>query len=103
MCDQKINPPKLSFKIMRARVILLGLFISVTAAFSHARNQQVLADTIINNQPYVLLNNGLEMPRFGIGTFNVPGDSVMADAISFALKNGYRHIDTAHAYRIERE
>lgn len=42
------------------------------------------------------------MPRFGIGTFNVPGDSVAADAVQFALKNGYRHIDTAHAYRVER-
>lgn len=42
------------------------------------------------------------MPRFGIGTFNVPGDTVAADAVTFALKNGYRHIDTAHAYRVER-
>lgn len=52
--------------------------------------------------PYAELNNGLRMPRLGIGTFNVPGDSIMADAITFALKSGYRHIDTAHAYRIER-
>lgn len=42
------------------------------------------------------------MPRFGIGTYNVPGDSIAADAVAFALKNGYRHIDTAHAYRVER-
>lgn len=67
-----------------------------------SQSHEILTDTIINNQPYVYLNNGLVMPRFGIGTFNVPGDSIMADAISFALKNGYRHIDTAHAYRIER-
>lgn len=52
--------------------------------------------------PAVRMNNGLTMPRFGIGTFNSPGDSVTADAVCFALKNGYRHIDTAHAYRIER-
>ncbi len=38
--------------------------------------------------PYVTLNNGQSMPRFGIGTFNVPGDSVADDAVSFALKNG---------------
>lgn len=42
------------------------------------------------------------MPRFGIGTFNVPGDSVAEDAVAYALKCGYRHIDTAHAYRVER-
>ncbi len=59
-------------------------------------------DTYINGMPYVTLNNGHQMPRFGIGTFNVPGDSVAADAVLFALKNGYRHIDTAHAYRVER-
>ena len=52
--------------------------------------------------PYVKLNNGLLMPRFGIGTFNVPGDSVACDAVLYALKQGYRHIDTAHAYRVER-
>ena len=59
-------------------------------------------DTYKNGIPYVTLNNGQQMPRFGIGTFNVPGDSVAADAVTFALKNGYRHIDTAHAYRVER-
>lgn len=59
-------------------------------------------DVYKNDIPYVILNNGQQMPRFGIGTFNVAGDSLAADAISFALKNGYRHIDTAHAYRVER-
>lgn len=59
-------------------------------------------DTYKNGIPYVSLNNGLQMPRFGIGTFNVPGDTVATDAVSYALKNGYRHIDTAHAYRVER-
>lgn len=59
-------------------------------------------DTYKNGIPYVTLNNGQQMPRFGIGTFNVPGDTVAADAVTFALKNGYRHIDTAHAYRVER-
>lgn len=59
-------------------------------------------DVYKNDIPYVILNNGQQMPRFGIGTFNVAGDSLAADAVSFALKNGYRHIDTAHAYRVER-
>lgn len=64
--------------------------------------QMKAEDKIINGIPYVTLNNGKQMPRFGIGTFNVPGDSVAAEAVTFALKNGYRHIDTAHAYRVER-
>lgn len=56
----------------------------------------------VNGQPYVQLNNGTWMPRFGIGTYNVPGDSTAEDAVTYALKCGYRHIDTAHAYRVER-
>lgn len=51
--------------------------------------------------PYVKLNNGIEMPRFGLGTFNVS----VADckqACLVALKDGYRHFDTAHAYNNER-
>lgn len=59
-------------------------------------------EKLIDGIPYIKLNNGRLMPRFGIGTFNDPGDSVAADAVLFALKNGYRHIDTAHAYRVER-
>lgn len=59
-------------------------------------------EKLIDGVPYIKLNNGRLMPRFGIGTFNDPGDSVAADAVLFALKNGYRHIDTAHAYRVER-
>lgn len=59
-------------------------------------------EKVIDGTPYVTLNNGQQMPCFGIGTYNIPGDSIAADAVSFALKNGYRHIDTAHAYRVER-
>ena len=69
----------------------------VAAGFNEMKAQEKLADGV----PYVALNNGCSMPRFGIGTFNVPGDSVAADAVLFALKKGYRHIDTAHAYRVE--
>ena len=76
---------------------VLSLFIAVgISANLHAE------DKIINGIPYVTLNNGHLMPRFGIGTFNDPGDSIACDAVAFALKNGYRHIDTAHAYRVER-
>lgn len=87
---------------MKYRAFLSAVFGCLMSVCAFSQSPRFLTDTIINNQPYVHLNNGLIMPRFGIGTFNVPGDSIMADAISFALKNGYRHIDTAHAYRIER-
>ena len=50
--------------------------------------------------PYVKLNNGVEMPRFGLGTFNV-SVSDCKQACLVALKDGYRHFDTAHAYNNE--
>ena len=54
------------------------------------------------NVPNVQLNNGILRPRFGLGTFLQPNDSVCYNSVSTALKAGYRHIDTAHAYGDER-
>lgn len=50
--------------------------------------------------PYVKLNNGVEMPRFGLGTFSVSNENCK-QAVAIALKNGYRHFDTAQAYNNE--
>lgn len=52
--------------------------------------------------PFVVLSNGVEMPQFGIGTFAVPSNQVCKEAVLTALRAGYRHIDTAHAYMDER-
>ena len=41
------------------------------------------------------------MPQLGIGIFILP-DTVCEQAVLTALNNGYRHIDTAHAYYNER-
>jgi len=51
--------------------------------------------------PMVQLNNGILMPQFGLGTFLQPSDSVCEQSCLTALKAGYRHIDTAHAYNDE--
>ena len=49
----------------------------------------------------VLLNNGIEIPNVGIGTFMIePDDAEMA--VEVALKDGYRLIDTANAYMNEK-
>ena len=56
----------------------------------------------LENQTYVKLNNGIEMPQFGMGVFQVPEGPATVDAVSQALALGYRHIDTAHAYQNER-
>lgn len=53
------------------------------------------------NVPMVQLNNGILMPQFGLGTFFQPSDEVCEQSCLTALKAGYRHIDTAHAYNDE--
>ena len=56
----------------------------------------------LENQTYVKLNNGIEMPQFGMGVFQVPEGPETVNAVAEALRQGYRHIDTAHAYQNER-
>ncbi len=46
---------------------------------------------------YVTLNNGVNMPMAGIGTFLLTPDEAEASVFS-ALQDGYRLIDTANAY-----
>lgn len=46
---------------------------------------------------YTILNNGIQMPLAGIGTFLLSPDEAEA-AVLYALQGGYRLIDTANAY-----
>ena len=46
---------------------------------------------------FIKLNNGVEMPVQGIGTFLLTPDEAEASA-TYALKNGCQLIDTANAY-----
>ncbi|WP_407685671.1 aldo/keto reductase [Mycobacterium sp. HUMS_1102779] len=50
----------------------------------------------------VTLNDGNAIPVVGLGVFKVP-PAEAEQAVSAALRAGYRHIDTAAAYRNERE
>lgn len=44
------------------------------------------------------LNNGTTIPLIGFGTWQIPNGEAAYEATSLALKNGYRHIDTALVY-----
>ncbi|GLY19477.1 2,5-diketo-D-gluconic acid reductase [Kineosporia sp. NBRC 101677] len=44
------------------------------------------------------LSNGVRIDKIGFGTWQIPDGQEAYDAVSYALKNGYRHIDTARAY-----
>jgi len=48
------------------------------------------------------LNNGVEMPYLGLGTWQARGREC-EQAVKFALRNGYDHIDTAQGYDNERQ
>lgn len=52
----------------------------------------------MNIESKVKLNNGTMMPLLGFGTFQIEPGKTTYDAVSFALKSGYRHIDTAKYY-----
>ncbi|HEY6890051.1 MAG TPA: aldo/keto reductase [Solirubrobacter sp.] len=52
--------------------------------------------------PALKLNNGVEIPALGLGVFQSPPEETTA-AVETALRDGYRHIDTAAAYGNERE
>ena len=53
-------------------------------------------------QPIITLNDGNKIPQFGYGVFQIPKDDDAEKCVLEALKIGYRHIDTAHAYFNER-
>lgn len=44
------------------------------------------------------LNNGVEIPIIGFGTWQTPDGQVAEESVLAALNSGYRHIDTAAAY-----
>ncbi|KGH88253.1 aldo/keto reductase, partial [Oenococcus oeni] len=48
------------------------------------------------------LNNGTKIPKVAFGTWQTPDGDVAYQAVSSALKFGYRHIDTAKIYGNEK-
>jgi methylglyoxal/glyoxal reductase len=48
----------------------------------------------------VKLRNGIEMPRLGLGVWKI-ADEKVSEVVKWALEAGYRHVDTAQAYKNE--
>ena len=53
---------------------------------------------IDNKNSTVTLNNGIEMPRLGLGVFRVENSPELINAVKVAIENGYRSIDGAAIY-----
>lgn len=51
--------------------------------------------------PMTTLNNGVQMPQLGFGVFQVPDLADCEAAVTAAIQQGYRLIDTATAYQNE--
>ncbi len=47
------------------------------------------------------LNNGVEIPLIGLGTYKIPDGLEVERVVHWALELGYRHIDTASFYENE--
>ncbi|KAF5075046.1 MAG: aldo/keto reductase [Fermentimonas caenicola] len=76
------------------------IFITLTVVFLIGNLSLANSQVLTANVPMLKLNNGIAMPQFGLGTFTATNEACK-EACLVALKNGYRHIDTAHAYRNE--
>lgn len=72
--------------------------------------QSASAISSVGNVPLISLNNGIEMPQFGLGTqvqslengeLGILNQAVR-ESVKSALASGYRHLDSAHGYMNER-
>lgn len=52
-------------------------------------------------EKYMALNNGVKIPRLGLGTYNINEINILKDVINEGINIGYRHIDTASFYKNE--
>ena len=49
------------------------------------------------------MNNGIDIPQFGLGVYLAKSGQECINAVTWALEAGYRHIDTARIYGNEKE
>jgi diketogulonate reductase-like aldo/keto reductase len=79
-------------------LILLSRLMVAVLLFGSINN--VNAQGTKANVPTIKLNNGMEIPQVGIGTFAISYEQAKAACLE-AFKNGFRHVDCATAYRVE--
>ena len=73
-------------------LIICAAFVNLFGACGAQREVPQVNKKIFSES--VTLNSGYDMPRLGLGTWTL-NDSAAEDCVYFALKVGYRLIDTA--------
>jgi diketogulonate reductase-like aldo/keto reductase len=48
--------------------------------------------------PKIRLNDSVSIPRVGLGTWQIKDEATCIETVEIALKDGYRHFDTAQIY-----
>ena len=51
----------------------------------------------------IMLANGIEIPQLGLGVYKMANPEETVEAITYAIKAGYRAVDTATVYENEKE
>lgn len=64
----------------------------------HKINNYNIGGIVMVLQEKYILSNGVMVPKIGLGTWQIPNGEEAYNSVMYALKNGYRHIDTAAAY-----
>ena len=88
-------------KHLKIILILFILFTLITSCTSKQEKEESNTKTTHEDiDMYVTLNSGYKMPILGIGTWTLDNDEAQ-NSVYWALKDGYRLIDTARYYRNE--
>src|SRR5579871_5389182 len=71
---------------------------SINSSYSFVHTQAMTKKLDLDTK--YRLNSGYEIPILGFGVYQTPA-SVAEDVVAHALEVGYRHVDSATAYRNE--
>ncbi len=84
-------------------ILTLAVLFTASCSAQNTKTPEINQNTTHPmNQTTITLNNGVVIPQFGLGVYSIPAGETTYNSVLTALKAGYRHIDTAHAYQNER-
>ncbi|GAB6119041.1 aldo/keto reductase [Dysgonomonas termitidis] len=78
------------------KTIILGALL-IFPLVSSAQSEMTGGDTSAKTVPFITLNNGVNMPIIGFGTYSLNG-LIAENSVAEAISVGYRLIDTAMTY-----